>query len=191
MMTPRKSSKELNKQLIIEEAREQFAHTDYQLVSMRSIAKKLDCTHGAIYYHFENKAALFYAVIEGYFQHLNKKIEEIITSNEDQKESLQKLFIAFIKFGLDHQRPYELMFMTRNNEVDGLNHESANHCYQNFAHAIHTLTNHHVTMRDVYSIFVSLHGFISHYRGFAEGYKEAEDAALVHIEFIHKALRPF
>ena len=58
-MSPRKpASQELTREMIIQEAQTQFERNEFQKVSMRNIAKKLGCTHGAIYYHFKNKAEL-------------------------------------------------------------------------------------------------------------------------------------
>ncbi|WP_100372339.1 TetR/AcrR family transcriptional regulator [Bacillus sp. FJAT-45037] len=190
-MSPRKSSlNELTKEMIVNEAREQFIEKDYQQVSMRSIAKQLSCSHGALYYHFENKAELFYAVIEGYFYALNKQIEEIVLSSGESEQKLRHVLRSFIEFGLNHQSQYELMFMTRNKEVDGLSHDAANRSYQTFAKSVHSLSSNVVPISDVYSVFVSLHGFVSHYRGFVKSYQDAEDAAFVHIEFLMKALHP-
>ena len=67
----------LTKEMIIEEANKQFLHNDFNKVSMRSIANALGFSHGAIYYHFENKSELFQAVIEKYFMILNQMLDEI------------------------------------------------------------------------------------------------------------------
>ncbi|WP_054706509.1 TetR/AcrR family transcriptional regulator [Bacillus sp. JCM 19041] len=54
-MSPRKSSQELTKEMIVKEADEQFKQKGFQHVSMRGIAKQLGCSHGALYYHLRTK----------------------------------------------------------------------------------------------------------------------------------------
>ena len=72
-MSPRKSVlQELTREMIMEAARNLFVRNGYQHVSMRQIAKELGYSHGALYYHFENKAALFYALVEEHFFMLEK-----------------------------------------------------------------------------------------------------------------------
>ena len=58
-----------------------FAQSGYQHVSMRKIAQELNYSHGALYYHFKNKAELFYAIISRDFSLLNKLLIQIM--NED------------------------------------------------------------------------------------------------------------
>ncbi|WP_332634364.1 TetR/AcrR family transcriptional regulator [Halalkalibacter flavus] len=188
-MSPRKpTSQELTKEMIINEARTQFAEKDFHQVSMRSLARQLGCSHGALYYHFQNKAELFYAVIKEYFQNLNKLMEEIVHSPGDPQVKLQNIFLRFIEFGLNNQSQYELMFMMRNNEVDGLSQEAANLCYQKFAQSVQSLSDNQLKISEIYSSFISLHGFVSHYRGNAANFEEAKDVAHLHVIFIAKAL---
>jgi len=56
---------------ILAEARRRFARSGFYGTSMDSIAKKTGLSKGALYWHFENKAALFKAVLE-------KEMEEIL-----------------------------------------------------------------------------------------------------------------
>src|SRR6478609_6565172 len=72
-MSPRKSvEKELTRDTILDTARSLFAQSGYQHVSMRKIAQELNYSHGALYYHFQNKAELFYAIISRDFSLLNE-----------------------------------------------------------------------------------------------------------------------
>src|SRR5690625_6951788 len=58
---------ELTREVIMGVARELLVEKGYANVSMRQIANKINCSHGAIYYHFKNKAELFYALVEDHF----------------------------------------------------------------------------------------------------------------------------
>lgn len=186
-MPRKKASQELTRDMIVNEARKQFERKDFHQVSMRSIAQELDCSHGAIYYHFKNKAELFYTIIEEYFISLNERMEDTVNGPGDKHGKLKNVFLCFIEFGLDHQSQYEIMFMTRNKEVDGLSHEAANLSYQKFAETVQSLSHKRLLIKDIYSAFISLHGFVSHYSGSVSSYKEAIDAAQVHADFILKA----
>lgn len=188
-MSPRKpSSQELTREIIINEARTQFVEKDFTEVSMRSIAKQLGCSHGAIYYHFKNKAELFYVILEVYFSDLNKILEETVKGSGDNRTKLQLVFLRFIEFGLTHQSQYEIMFIIRNTEVDGLSQEAANLSYQKFAEAVQSLSIKKLLIKDVYSAFIALHGFVSHHRGYVTNFEEAKVAAHLHVDFIVKAL---
>jgi len=56
---------------IMTEARKRFARSGFYGTSMDSIVKETGLSKGALYWHFENKAALFKAVLE-------KELEEIL-----------------------------------------------------------------------------------------------------------------
>lgn len=189
MMSPRKTtSQELTKEIILQKARTQFVEKGFQQVSMRSIAKQLGCSHGAIYYHFKNKAELFYAIVEDDFSKLNNRLEETIHESEDDSTKLYNILIRFIEFGLNHQSQYEIMFLIRNTEVDSLSQVAANHSYQKFAQTVQSLSKKKLEIIDVWSAFLALHGFVSHYRGYVGNFEEAKLAAKSHVNFIIKGL---
>ncbi|WP_280768057.1 TetR/AcrR family transcriptional regulator [Salipaludibacillus daqingensis] len=189
MKTKKGTSQELTRGGIIQEAREQFVRNDYRQVSMRNIAKKLGCSHGAIYYHFKNKAELFYAIVEKDFTELNQEIDDIVNCDDmDDNEKLYNLFLRFISFGLNHQNQFEIMFMIRHAEVDSLSQQSASLSYHKFANAIQQMVSQPIAVKIIWSAFISLLGFVSHYRGYVNSFKEAEGAAKTHVLFTMKAL---
>lgn len=188
-MSPRKpSSQDLTREMIIGEARTQFIEKDFHQVSMRSIAKELGCSHGAIYYHFKNKAELFYAIIEEYFAELNSLLDAVVDGTEDNRTKLYHVFLGFMEFGLNNQSQYEYMFMLRSNEVDGLAQEAANLSYEKFARSVQSLSDDELLISNIYSAFMALHGFVSHYRGYVTNFEEAKEAAQLHAKFLIKAL---
>lgn len=188
-MAPRKTnSKELTRELIIKQARTQFIDKGYQQISMRNIAAQLGCSHGAIYYYFKNKAELFYAIVEEDFAKLNDQIEQVIQGPEDDSKKLSNILIRFIEFGLNHQSQFEIMFLVRNNEVDSLSQTAANESYQKFAQAVQSLAKKRIRIIDIWSAFLALHGFVSHYRGYVDHFDEAKLAAESHVNFVIKGL---
>ncbi|KAB7671205.1 TetR/AcrR family transcriptional regulator [Bacillus sp. B1-b2] len=188
-MSARKNkSSELTRELIIQKARALFVVKGYQHVSMRSIAAQLECSHGAIYYHFNNKAELFYAIVEEDFSKLNNLLEKTIQGPEDHSIKLYQVLYRFIEFGLNHQSQYEMMFLVKNEEVDSLSQSAANTSYDKFAQTLSVLSDNKLEYKDIYSAFLALHGFVCHYRGYVDGIEEAQSAAKAHVQFILKGL---
>ncbi|MBG9452663.1 hypothetical protein ABE61_00810 [Lysinibacillus sphaericus] len=188
-MSPRKpSTKDLTKEMIINEAHKQFITKDFQQISMRSIAKELGCSHGAIYYHFKNKAEIFYAILSDYFSELNNILDENMNGPEDHNTKLLNVFVGFMAFGLNNQSQYELMFIMRDSEIDGLSQEAANLSYEKFAQSVRSLSKTELLISDIHSTFIALHGFVAHYRHYVKNYEEAKEAVDVHAKFLMKAL---
>ncbi|MGE7910197.1 TetR/AcrR family transcriptional regulator [Lysinibacillus xylanilyticus] len=188
-MSPRKpSTKDLTKEMIINEAHKQFITKDFHQVSMRSIAKELGCSHGAIYYHFKNKAEIFYAILGDYFSELNNILDENMNGPEDHSTKLMNVFVGYMTFGLNHQSQYELMFIMRDSDIDGLSQEAANLSYEKFAQSVQSLSNTELSISDIHSTFIALHGFVAHYRHYVKNYEEAKEAVEVHAKFLIKAL---
>lgn len=186
-MTPRKSSQqELTKEMILTEADRQFSEKGFQHVSMRQIAKELGSSHGALYYHYTNKAELFYEVVSRYFMKLDALIDEVRAEEIQSNDRVFALFRCFLKFGLNHQSQYELMFMLKNQEVDTLSKDAANRSYDKFAQALYDFAPDHASISDIYAVFVSLHGFVAHYIGRLDNFEKVEGAAHKHISFLQK-----
>lgn len=188
MSIKRSTPRELTKEMIIGKARSMFVKKGFQEVSMRSIAKQLGCTHGALYYHFKNKAELFYAIVEVDFSTLNDLLEKIVQGPEEDSVKLKNIFHGFIEFGLNHQSQYEIMFIVRNTEVDGLAQKAANISYENFAQSIQSLSTNQLTVAQIWSAFIAIHGFVAHFRGYVDSYDEVKGIAESHVNFILRGL---
>lgn len=188
MSQHKKTFKELTKENIIGQARIQFLENGFQQISMRSIAKRLGCSHGAIYYHFKSKAELFYAVVEDDFSKLNLVLEDSIKGSQDESIKLHNLFLSFIEFGLNNQSQYEFMFLTKNTEVDSLSQVAANQSYQKFAQTVQFLSKKELKIIDIWSAFLALQGFISHYRGYVNHFKDIRSMANSYVQFIINGL---
>src|SRR5690625_4816594 len=102
-MNRNRKKTELTREGIMDVAREFLVEKGYVNVSMRQIANELNCSHGAIYYHFKNKAELFYALVEDHFLMLEEKMNRTIKEPIKKEEKLRKLLLGFIQFGLDYQ----------------------------------------------------------------------------------------
>ena len=189
-MSPRKSvQQELSREMIMDAARDLFVKKGYQHVSMRQIAKELNYSHGAIYYHFQNKAELFYALVEEHFGLLEQELDRIMVEDLASTEKLKKIFLGYIQFGLTHQSHYEIMFLIKDEEILNCVSQGPNKTYENFAQSVHSLCGNSVTIQEIWSLFLSLHGFVSHYIGHVIGYEEVEGLAASHADFLIRAVR--
>ena len=86
------------KKYIINTARQFFSEYSYLGVSMNDIAKKLNVTKAALYYHFTGKAEIYGKVLDNVFNDLSLSIAQ--ASNEitiDKK--LHKLIKNYLDFG--------------------------------------------------------------------------------------------
>ncbi|MFS0577484.1 TetR/AcrR family transcriptional regulator [Sporosarcina sp. 179-K 3D1 HS] len=188
-MSSRKSvQRDLTREMIMDAARDLFIVKGYQHVSMRQIAKELDYSHGAIYYHFTNKAELFYALVEEHFNMLERKLKEIMEASLAPPEKLEAVLLGFIEFGLNHQSHYEIMFLIKDEEVRDYLNQSPNETYELFAQTVHSLCGKQLSIQEVWSIFLSLHGFVTHYLRHVLQYEDVADMAKAHVQFLSKGI---
>ncbi|AZV41256.1 TetR/AcrR family transcriptional regulator [Peribacillus asahii] len=188
-MSPRKSvEQELTRDMIIDTARTLFAQSGYQHVSMRKIAQALGYSHGALYYHFQNKAELFYAIVAKDFSLLNHLLIEIMNEQLTNTEKVKKILLRFIQFGLDYPNHYELMFLTRNRDIQQHLQLAPAESYEQFAQALSTLCDSRVTAQAIWSVFLAVHGFVSVHCRNEQTYEEVEGLAKTHVRFMLKGL---
>ncbi|WP_342048132.1 TetR/AcrR family transcriptional regulator [Bacillus sp. OTU530] len=188
-MSPRKSvQQELTREMIMDAARDLFVQNGYGHVSMRQIAKELGYSHGAIYYHFTNKAELFYAMVQEHFHMLDHILASIMEQNLEQHDKLKQVLLGFIEFGLTHQNHYEIMFLIKDEEVRSFINEGPNKSYEAFAKSVYMLCDKKVSLQDIWSVFLSLHGFVTHYSRHVVGYDEVKDLARSHVNFLLRSL---
>jgi AcrR family transcriptional regulator len=86
------------KQDIVNVARQLFSEYSYLGVSMADIAKKLNITKAALYYHFTGKAEIYKKVLDEVFNDLNLSITEALNETTINKK-LHKLIKGYLNFG--------------------------------------------------------------------------------------------
>jgi len=175
---------DLTREKIMEVARELLVENGYANVSMRQIANEINCSHGAIYYYFKNKAELFYALVEDHFLQLEQKMDDVIEQEIARTKKLKKLLLGFIQFGLDHQSHYEIMFLIKDQEVLHYLNKSPSETYQKFARHVAELSKKRLTVQEIWSIFLSLHGFVTHYLRHIVRFNEVEEMAKFHVDML-------
>lgn len=87
------------KQRIIEIARNLFANHSYPEVSMEDIARPLNVSKAAIYYHFKSKAEIYLKTVETVFDDLQKHLKKTL-KEKDHKERLGGLIKHYLSFAL-------------------------------------------------------------------------------------------
>ncbi len=100
----------VGKEMILEKAEELFTEHGYQAVSIRSIADLCGVTNAALYYHFEDKAALFTEVMKRHTRRLSARLRQAGKGYD----SPQKRITAMAKEYMDmvsNRRPF--MFLIR------------------------------------------------------------------------------
>jgi AcrR family transcriptional regulator len=86
------------KKYIIDTARHLFSEYSYLGVSMNDIAKKLNVTKAALYYHFAGKTEIYAKVIDGVSNDLSLTITEALNEITVDKK-LHKLIKNYLDFG--------------------------------------------------------------------------------------------
>lgn len=94
------------KKLILQEAGRLFIQNGYFEVSIRDIAKACDMTNAAIYYHFEDKEALFFEVIDYLMSELRGYFTEISKMDLIAKEKIKKMLMVFLNFSMNAETSF-------------------------------------------------------------------------------------
>jgi len=87
------------KKYITDTARRLFSEFSYLGVSMNDIAKKLNITKAALYYHFTGKAEIYGKVLDEVFNDLSLSITQALNETTIDKK-LHKLIKNYLDFGL-------------------------------------------------------------------------------------------
>lgn len=87
------------KENIINIARRLFSECTYLGVSMNDIAKRLNITKAALYYHFKGKAEIYKKVLERVFDELNEEVLRAASQAQNPKERLRQAILSYLKYG--------------------------------------------------------------------------------------------
>lgn len=183
-------AQELSRERILTEARDLFASFGYRALTMRSIAKAMGYSHGALYYHFTEKAELFYALIKDDFSLLMQRQREMIVREHGFSVNLlQKLMMEFVWFGLTNPNHYEMMFMLNEPELQQYSRTEQAQCLEMFSIVVRQVVTDQPGFESKrftlpWNLFMSLHGLISYCIQFKITYEEARKLADEHIRLI-------
>ena len=119
---------------------------------------------------------------------LEQELENIMNEDLAEKEKLKKIFVGYIQFGLTHQSHYETMFLIKDEEVQHFISQGPDRTYEKFARSVHSLCGNKITLQEIWSIFLSLHGFVTHYLRHVSEFEEVKGLVNSHADFLVKAI---
>ena len=96
------------KKQIINIARQLFSDYSYLGVSMNDIAKKVNITKGALYYHFTGKVEIYQEVLDEVFMGLSS----VIVKANNEKNTKKKLFTlvkSYLDFGFKEKNLIKIL----------------------------------------------------------------------------------
>ena len=95
--TPRKDPEE-RRQEILKAAVELFYELGYQKASLRDISRRVEITQAAIYYHFQNKEEILFAIIDEFSNRLDGTLRGCLGLDMDPIEKLREAIKAHLSF---------------------------------------------------------------------------------------------
>ena len=101
--------KEALKALILKGAKKLFLERGIEQTTIRNIADEIDYSVGTVYLHFKDKNTILHDLHSIGFQELGGYFNELFTI-QNPMERLRKMGFIYIKFALENQEMYDLMF---------------------------------------------------------------------------------
>ena len=98
MVRKTKEEAEKTRQEIIEAARAVFHRDGVGRATMEKIAKEAGVTRGAVYWHFADKAALFFAMREDVFVPLTERTDSFLFSAKFENNPLDAIEASLLEF---------------------------------------------------------------------------------------------
>jgi len=108
------------KEDIIEAASRLFSEYTYLGTSMSDIAKKLNITKAALYYHFRSKAEIYRKVLDRIFSELKSSIEDAL-GGETIDIRLYRLIKNYLDFGLKEKNLIRALMLKISPRRSGIN----------------------------------------------------------------------
>lgn len=154
----------LQEEQILDAARTLFLEQGFQQITMRKIAKALNCSHGALYYYFKDKAELITQVIEHDFMLLKDLLQSISVNPHSPITALYQVLLTFIQFGIEHPEHYQLMFGKREPYFEIAQLKKSEDIFMILLAHVQASKRYLVDLPEnqiSWMIFMSTHGFIS------------------------------
>lgn len=193
-MARRAVEQELSRERILEAARHLFITKGYRAISMRSIGQHLGYSHGSLYYHFKEKAELFYAIVVEDFNYVASLLGDAMNrAPETGISKVEQLLLEFIQFGIDHPYQYEIMFMIHDEELLAYCRAEQGKCFDLFSSMVRRhLKEEGYVPEDWQSVpltlYLSAHGFISYYIQDKINFEDVKAEALSHVKVLCRNL---
>lgn len=108
----REREREEMRDTIVSAAQELFLTEGYAETSIRRIAEKIEYTPGAIYSYFKDKDEILYEIHKRGFAKLAEYLRPALELT-DPLDKLHETGRLYLKFALENQQYYDLMFISR------------------------------------------------------------------------------
>jgi len=111
----RAREKENLRRAILDAARDLFEGSDYQSVSIRKIADRIEYSPTAIYLYFKDKREIVLSLMQEGFHLLEQRLQAV-----DDGDLLSRMYRAsevYMQFALDEPKYYKLMFQVDDEEL--------------------------------------------------------------------------
>jgi AcrR family transcriptional regulator len=100
---------------ILGAAREIFVRHGFEGFSIRTLAREVGCSLGAIYLYFTSKEELFDVLVEESFAHLYEALGILLKERgKDPARQLKRGLRLYVEWGLKHPSEYQIAFVVRN-----------------------------------------------------------------------------
>jgi hypothetical protein len=99
---------------------------------------------------------------------------------------MEKILLCFLEFGLTQQNHYSIMFLSKEKEIQQLLQFDSNKTYEKLIQSLTDLTDNKLNPASIWSIFLSLHGFITFYINSELSYQDVKGLAYFHVKNITK-----
>lgn len=112
-----KGSGHLRRSEILEAAQRIFYECGYEGATVRKIAEQVGVSSTAIYLHFPDKRAMLTEIAAEAIGFLLTEAREIAATPIDAKERARRILQAYVRFALDHQSAYMVVFSDAQREI--------------------------------------------------------------------------
>ena len=96
---------------ILAQARELFLTLGYHKTTMRSIAEAAGISTGPLYFHFHDKAEVFYYICSEAFDHLKSDFSHATEEDKHAGERLRDIFLAYKAFYYREPQLFAMMHL--------------------------------------------------------------------------------
>ena len=130
---------EAGRDKILDISEQLFTEHGYKGVSIRMISQACNLTNAALYYHFDNKEALYAAVMEQYISRLGARMQQASALSTNPKDQLVAILREYVHVSADRRSPYILLHWVRQDLHSGHHSEEKRRFYQGILNPIETV----------------------------------------------------
>ena len=153
---------------ILEAARAGVAEHGYANLSMRTIARAVGCSVGTIYLYYDNKDALYSALVDEAVVHLVESYQPAF-GVEDPVERLEAFCRSYVRFAMTYPEQYKVMYLELNLDPGAVSPEAYRRAWKPLQDTAEALADAHaqgllhepVPMEGATFVWAALHGMLS------------------------------